>query len=85
MDASRHFPFPFTESLSVDTPVLMSSIPVTRETLPPDLARFTLFDPYHVNDIADRIAWGVLHRQELLAKQKPFCNRSPLAHENWRS
>jgi glycosyltransferase involved in cell wall biosynthesis len=66
------FPFPFTESLSVDTPALMSSIPVTRETVPPDLARVTLFDPYDVNDIADRIAWGVCHRQELLTMQKPF-------------
>jgi glycosyltransferase involved in cell wall biosynthesis len=66
------FPFPFTESLSVDTPALMSSIPVTRETLPADLAQVTLFDPYDVTDMADRIAWGVYHRQELLTMQKPF-------------
>jgi glycosyltransferase involved in cell wall biosynthesis len=66
------FPFPFTESLSVGTPVLMSSIPVTRETLPPELAQCTLFDPYDVQDMADRIAWGVRHREELLARQMPF-------------
>jgi glycosyltransferase involved in cell wall biosynthesis len=66
------FPFPFTESLSVDTPVVMSSTPVTRETLPPDLARTTLFDPYDVDDMAQRIHWGLEHRGELLAKQQPF-------------
>jgi glycosyltransferase involved in cell wall biosynthesis len=66
------FPFPFTESLSVNTPVVMSSIPVTRQTLPADLAKSTLFDPYDVCDMAERIAWGVSHCQHLLERQKAF-------------
>jgi hypothetical protein len=66
------FPFPFTESLSVDTPAVMSSIPVTRETLPPDLAEVMLFDPYDVDSMVERIDWGLTHRQELLVRQKQF-------------
>jgi glycosyltransferase involved in cell wall biosynthesis len=73
-------PFPFTESLSVGTPIVMSSIPVTREAIPPDLAEVMLFDPYDVDDIASRIAWAVQHRDELIAMQMPLyeglCRRS---------
>ncbi len=74
------FPFPFTESLSVGTPVVMSSIPVTREVLPKKLADVTLFDPYDVDDMADRIQWALDNREKLLKKQltfyKKLCSRT---------
>lgn len=64
------FPFPFSESLSVGTPVVMSSIPVTQETVPPDLAKIMLFEPYDPNSIAETILWALDHREELLARQR---------------
>jgi glycosyltransferase involved in cell wall biosynthesis len=66
------FPFPFTESMSVHTPVVMSSIPATREVVPEDLARFMLFDPYDTDSIAERILWGLENREELLAREQRF-------------
>jgi len=66
------FPFPFTESLSVGTPAVMSSIPVNLEVLPEKLQEITLFDPYSIDDMCDKIEWGVTHRDELLEKQMPF-------------
>lgn len=74
------FPFPFSESLSVGTPVVMSDIPVVREMLPADLIKITLFDPYDVNAMADRIQWALENRQGLLEKQTTFhqhlCSRT---------
>jgi glycosyltransferase involved in cell wall biosynthesis len=66
------FPFPFSESLSVGTPAIMSAIPVTTEIIPQDLAKLMLFDPYDVEDMAGRMRWGIAHRQELLARQLPL-------------
>jgi len=64
------FPFPFTESLSVDTPVVMSDIPAVREVLPPQLVPTALFDPYDPQSIADRIQWALEHRAELLEQER---------------
>jgi glycosyltransferase involved in cell wall biosynthesis len=64
------FPFPFTESLSVDTPVVMSNIPAVREVLPDQLVPLALFDPYDPNSIADRIQWALEHRAELLREER---------------
>lgn len=66
------FPFPFSESLGVGTPVVMSSIPVTRELMPHALQEQMLFDPYNPDDIARRIEYGMTHSEELLDAQKPF-------------
>ncbi|PWB19227.1 glycosyltransferase [Comamonas sp. JNW] len=63
-------PFTFTEALSVGTPVVMARIPVTEEVLTdPDLQQVTLFDPYSWQDCANRIEWGLQHREELLEVQ----------------
>lgn len=63
-------PFTFTEALSVATPVVMARIPVTEEVLvDPELQKLTFFNPYDWKDIADRIQWGILNREELLAVQ----------------
>lgn len=65
-------PFTFTEALSVDTPVVMSNIPVTLEVLDdPNLADIMFFDPFSWQDIAERIEWAIYNRDELLALQKP--------------
>jgi glycosyltransferase involved in cell wall biosynthesis len=66
------FPFLFTESLSVGTPVLMSRIPLTMETLPEDIQPIMLFDPHNVDAMATRIGWALSHRAELLALQMPI-------------
>ncbi|MEF9962879.1 MAG: glycosyltransferase [Comamonas sp.] len=63
-------PFTFTEALSVGTPVVMARIPVTEEVLTDlDLRQLTLFDPYSWEDCAQRIEWGINHREELLEVQ----------------
>lgn len=65
-------PFTFTEALSVDTPVVMSNIPVTLEVLDDqNLADIMFFDPFSWQDIAERIEWAIHNREELLALQKP--------------
>jgi glycosyltransferase involved in cell wall biosynthesis len=75
------FPFPFSESLSVDTPVVMSAIPVTRDVVPPDLWPVMLFDPYDLDSIAERLEWGLDHRQELLERQRPL--HAALCRRTW--
>lgn len=66
------FPFPFSESLSVGTPVVMSDIPATRDVIGPPLAGLMLFDPADPAAIADRIDWALAHRYELLQAQRPL-------------
>ncbi|MBL8886754.1 MAG: glycosyltransferase [Phycisphaerales bacterium] len=75
------FPFPFTESLSVGTPVLMSRIPVVEEVITAELGRLMLFDPLRPDDIADRIQWGLKHREELAEMQKPVFEK--LSKRTW--
>lgn len=75
------FPFPFTESMSVGTPVIMSRIPMVEEVIPEALGRLMLFDPYRPEDIADKIEWGLNNRDELFALQKPIFDK--LAERTW--
>lgn len=75
------FPFPFSESMSVGTPVIMSRIPMVEEIIPEDLGRLMLFDPFRVEDIADKIEWGLNNRDELYALQKPIFDK--LAKRTW--
>lgn len=64
-------PFTFSEALSVDTPVVMADIAVTREVLDdPELQQVTFFDPYDWEDIAYRIEWALSNRDELLHVQR---------------
>lgn len=77
-------PFTFTEALSVGTPVVMARIPVTEEVLTePELQASTFFDPYEWRDMAERIEWALIHRDELLAIQKPTYER--LAQRTWQN
>jgi glycosyltransferase involved in cell wall biosynthesis len=75
-------PFTFTESLSVDTPVVMARIPVTEEVIKSEeLQKIMLFNPYDWKDMADRILWGLENRSILLQQQKLVYNQ--LAQRTW--
>ena len=63
------FPFVFSESMSVNTPVMMSAIPVTVETVHGELAKKMLFDPYDINQIVEKIEWALDNTEELLTDQ----------------
>lgn len=76
------FPFTFSEALSVETPVVMSRIPVTLEVITdPGLQDMMLFDPYDWRDVADRIAWALDNRNVLLARQRTLHDQ--LALRTW--
>ena len=60
------FPFVFSEALSVNTPVVMSDIPVVREVLPCEFRKDICFDPYDVNDMTDRIVWALSNHDALM-------------------
>ncbi len=76
-------PFTFTEALSVDTPVVMSRIPVTEEVLcERQLQAAMLFDPYDWRDMARGIRQGIENREELLAKQQAVYQM--LSTRTWR-
>ena len=67
------FPFTFSEAYSVGTPSVMSCIPVVEEYIPyPDLKKVMLFDPHNIDEMVERIYWGMHHRNELLDLQKPL-------------
>ncbi|MCY1341013.1 glycosyltransferase [compost metagenome] len=75
-------PFTFTEALSVNTPVVMARIPVTEEVLTdPELQEMTFFDPYDWKDLAGRIEWALVHREELLTVQQRTYEQ--LSKRNW--
>jgi glycosyltransferase involved in cell wall biosynthesis len=71
-------PFPILESLSVNTPVAISRIPVTLEVAP-DLS--PSFDPYSIHEMREAI--GILYRQNksLLDGQKAAMGG--LMQRNW--
>ena len=75
------FPFTFDEAYSVGTPSVMSDIPVTREYVDDELAKYMLFDPYDYEDFAAKVKWGLEHREELLAMQKPLFEK--FAQRSW--
>ncbi len=70
------FPFTFSEAYSVGTPSIMSRIPVVEEFITdPDLQKVMLFDPHNIDDMVERIYWGIHHRDELYNLQKPLYDR----------
>jgi len=76
------FPFTFTEAYSVGTPSLLSDIPMVREKLEPGgLADRMLFDPLDPQDLANKIQWGVEHREELYRLQQELYASFP----DWES
>lgn len=62
-------PFPILESLTVDTPVAISRIEVTREVVN-DMNAFVTFDPYSVPEMTAAIAWLYQNRHSLAAQEK---------------
>lgn len=67
------FPFTFSEAYSVETPSVMSSIPVVLAEIDDlELRDKMLFDPYNLNDMLDKVEWAVQHPEELYQMQKPL-------------
>lgn len=64
------FPFTFGEGMSVGTPSVMSKIPQVTEVLNERDFGNILFDPYDVEDMANKIAYGLQHRDEIYQKQE---------------
>ena len=72
------FPFTFTEAYSVGTPSLLSDIPMVREKIHDDSLRNTmLFDPLNPQDLADKIQWGLMHREQLAQSQRGLFEAFP--------
>ena len=63
------FPFVFSESLSVNTPVVMSNIPVVREILSEAEQNLFCFDPYNTQGMVEKIKWALENRSSLLSAQ----------------
>ena len=76
------FPFTFSEALSVDTPVVMSRIPVSEEIITcPHLRQEMFFDPYDWKDMAERILWALNNKETLLGMQKTLYQK--LSERTW--
>lgn len=76
------FPFTFNEAYSVGTPSIMSKIPVVLETITDEkLQSQMLFDPYDVDDMVEKIYWGIMNREKLLELQLPLYQQ--LSERNW--
>jgi len=75
------FPFQFSESLSVGTPVVMGAIPVVLDVLPRSLADITVFDPRDPVSMASRIKHALANRQQLVAAQLDFFGQ--LKRRSW--
>jgi glycosyltransferase involved in cell wall biosynthesis len=66
------FPFPFSESLSVGTPVIMSRIAVVTDELPEHLQSIMLFDALDPNDLKAKILAALVSPEPLYAQQMPY-------------
>jgi glycosyltransferase involved in cell wall biosynthesis len=77
------FPFTFGEAMSVGTPALLARSGVVTEVLltEPELMTAMTFDPFDVDELADKMSWAITHRAELLALEQPLYER--LARRNW--
>ncbi|HOS82745.1 MAG TPA: glycosyltransferase [Methanolinea sp.] len=66
-------PFTFSEAMSVGTPVLLSRIPVVEEVIhDPQIQDIILFDPRDVDNMAEKISWGLNNRDLLYRIEKPL-------------
>lgn len=64
------FPFTFSEAYSVGTPSIMSRIPVVQEVIDdPELQDLMTFNPLDVDDIANKMIFGLDNRQRLFEAQ----------------
>ncbi len=76
------FPFTFSEAYSVGTPSVMSRIPVVlEESEDESLNSIMLFDPYSVDDMVNKIEWGVKNRDDLYQLQRGLYEK--FAVRNW--
>jgi len=67
------FPFTFSEAMSVGTPSLLSKIPVVEEVITdPNMQSYMLFDPYNLDEIVEKICWGIDNRDTLYQIEKPL-------------
>lgn len=66
------FPFTFGEGMSVGTPSVMGRIPQVLEGIGNYDFDCCLFDPYSYKDMAEKIIYGLEHREELYKLQKPL-------------
>ena len=66
-------PFTLGEALSVGTPVIMSDIPVSRETIvDPVVYEMTTFNGMDWRSLADKVLWALENRDKLLNAQQEF-------------
>ncbi len=64
------FPFTFLEAYTVGTPSIMSNIPMTTEQISDEeLQKTMLFDPFSVDDMVDKIEWGIRNSEKLFELQ----------------
>lgn len=78
------FPFTFSEAYSVGTPSILSRIPVVREQITdPTLLRLVTFDPVDQDEMVRKMVWGLDHREELFAAQRPIYEA--LSRRTWKS
>jgi glycosyltransferase involved in cell wall biosynthesis len=76
------FPFTFSEAYSVGTPSVMSRIPVVEEMVTdPELQEVMLFNPHDIDDMVERITWGLQHREELYEKERQIFEK--LESRSW--
>jgi glycosyltransferase involved in cell wall biosynthesis len=75
------FPFTFAEGMSVGTPSVMSNIPQVKEVCDGWGMELYLFDPYRWEDIAEKIEYGLNHKEELVKNQLPLYKH--LAERTW--
>jgi glycosyltransferase involved in cell wall biosynthesis len=73
--------FPLSESLSVGTPVLLSRHPGTLADADSPVYLEMLFDPYSIEEIADRIEAALQDADALIKRQYPLF----LERKEWRS
>jgi glycosyltransferase involved in cell wall biosynthesis len=77
------FPFTFGEAMSVGTPALLARSAVVAETLmaEPELMAAMTFDPFDVDELAEKMVWAASHRADLTALEQPLYDR--LAKRDW--
>lgn len=64
------FPFTFGEGMSVGVPSVMSCIPQVQEYTDKFELEEVLFDPYNIDDIVEKLEYGIENREHILEKEK---------------
>lgn len=78
------FPFTFTEAYSMNTPSVMSKIPVIEEVIQDEELRDKmLFDPYDLDDMVEKINWAIENHEVLYDMQADLYAK--FKERNWNS